>query len=67
MLKAVLTFLVMVMTSCLVFAAVGILSWQMAVAVLVGSCIGAALARVRVSPGGRRPMSATTSRPGSAQ
>ena len=55
MLKAVLTFLTMVATTCLVFAAVGILRWQMALAVLTGSAIGAALARVRLSPATRRP------------
>ena len=50
MLRAVLSFLVMVATTCLVFAAIGILTWRMALAVLVGSTIGAALARVRLSP-----------------
>jgi hypothetical protein len=54
-LKAVLTFLAMVVTTCLAFAAVGVLSWQMALAVLTGSAIGAALARVRLSPAARRP------------
>ena len=67
MLRAVLTFMAMVATTCLAFAAVGILSWRMALAVLVGSGIGAALARIRLAPGERRPMVSTTSRPGSPQ
>ncbi len=67
MLKAVLTFSAMVATTCLVFAALGSLTWQMAPAVLVGSGTGAALAKVRLSPRARRPVRATTSRPGSAQ
>ena len=58
MLKAVLTFLAMVATTCLVFAALDILTWRMALAVLVGSGLGSALARLRLSPGPRRPTSA---------
>ncbi len=67
MLKAVLTFVVMVTTSCLVFAALGILSWQMAVAVLVGSGIGSALAKARLPGRGRRPTTRATAPTGSAQ
>ena len=64
MLRALLTVLVMVATTCLVFGALGILSWQMTSAVLLGSGIGAVLARVRLSGAGR-PVSGT-SRTGSA-
>ena len=66
MLNAVLTFVVMVTTTCVVFAALGILSWQMAVAVLVGSGIGSALAKARLPRRGLRPETRSAS-PGSAQ
>lgn len=65
MLRALLTFLVMVGTTCLVFGALGILSWPMAAAVLVGSGIGAALARAGLSRAGR-PVTGTASRTGPA-
>lgn len=64
MLKALLTFLVMVATSCLVFAALGVLRWQMALAVVGGSALGWVLARVALPPRTRR---ATSGPPGSAQ
>lgn len=61
MLNAFLTFVVMVTTTCLVFAALGILSWQMAVAVLVGSGVGSALARARLPRRGQRPATPSAS------
>ena len=64
MLKTVLTFLAMVATTCLVFAGLGILTWPMVLAVLVGSGVGSVLARARLTPPARRPVSGTTSRSG---
>jgi uncharacterized membrane protein YfbV (UPF0208 family) len=66
-LRAVLTFLTMLATTCTVFAAVGILTWRMALAVLIGSALGTALARISLAPGARRPVAARSSRSGSAQ
>ena len=67
MLKGVLTFLVMVGTSCVVFAGLGILSWQMAAAVVVGSAIGSAVAKVRLPPVASSKVRRETSGTGAAQ
>ena len=65
MLKAAVTFLVMVATSILVFAALGILNWQMALAVVGGSVLGSIAASIGLSPWTRRATSGTP--PGPAQ